>query len=144
MKQIFSEFFGTVGVVDSIRVTLIMSVCSTVISSFLGIFLGLTLEKHNFKGKNFLVRVNRTLMGAPPVVIGLLTYMLLRKRGPLGFLRWVFTIQGMVVAQVLIITPIICGMVYSYAVRVAPQVRGFAKTMGANQSQTNSLILKEM
>ncbi|MEG2082486.1 MAG: hypothetical protein RR011_04590, partial [Oscillospiraceae bacterium] len=84
MKQVFSEFFGTVGVVDSIRVTLIMSVCSTVISSFLGIFLGLTLEKHNFKGKNFLVRVNRTLMGAPPVVIGLLTYMLLRKRGPLG------------------------------------------------------------
>ncbi|MEG3028910.1 MAG: ABC transporter permease [Oscillospiraceae bacterium] len=144
MKQIFSEFFGTVGVVDSIRVTLIMSVCSTVISSFLGIFLGLTLEKHNFRGKNFLVRVNRTLMGAPPVVIGLLTYMLLRKRGPLGFLRWVFTIQGMVVAQVLIITPIICGMVYSYAVRVAPQVRGFAKTMGANTSQTNSLILKEM
>ena len=54
--------------------------------------------------KKLVVRVNRTLMGAPPVVIGLLTYMLLRKKGPFGALRWVFTIKGMVTAQVLIIT----------------------------------------
>ena len=99
----------------------------------LGIFLGLVLEQTKFPGKKLVVRVNRTLMGAPPVVIGLLTYMLLRKKGPFGALRWVFTIKGMVAAQVLIITPIVCGMVYSYAVRTAPSIRAFARTMGADR-----------
>ena len=98
----------------------------------------------NFSGKKLVVRVNRTLMGAPPVVIGLLTYMLLRKKGPFGALRWVFTIKGMVAAQVLIITPIVCGMVYSYAVRTAPSIRAFARTMGADRHQTARLLLREM
>ena len=133
MGNLFSKFFGTVGVIDSIRVTLVMSFWSTLIASMLGIFLGLVLEQMKFPGKKLVVRVNRTLMGAPPVVIGLLTYMLLRKKGPFGALRWVFTIKGMVAAQVLIITPIVCGMVYSYAIRTAPSIRAFARTMGADR-----------
>ena len=75
MGNLFSKFFGTVGVIDSIRVTLVMSFWSTLIASMLGIFLGLVLEQTKFPGKKLVVRVNRTLMGAPPVVIGLLTYM---------------------------------------------------------------------
>ena len=90
MGNLFSKFFGTVGVIDSIRVTLVMSFWSTLIASMLGIFLGLVLEQTKFPGKKLVVRVNRTWMGAPPVVIGLLTYMLLRKKGPFGALRWVF------------------------------------------------------
>ena len=144
MRHIFSEFFSTVGVVDSIRVTLVMSFWSTLIASVLGITLGFMLEKKHFPGKRAVIRLNRTLMGAPPVVIGLLTYMLLRKKGPLGSLRWVFTIRGMVMAQVLIITPIVCGMVYSYAVQRAPAIRAFAKTMGADKRQTGRLLLREM
>ena len=144
MGNLFSKFFGTVGVIDSIRVTLVMSFWSTLIASMLGIFLGLVLEQTKFPGKKLVVRVNRTLMGAPPVVIGLLTYMLLRKKGPFGALRWVFTIKGMVAAQVLIITPIVCGMVYSYAIRTAPSIRAFARTMGADRNQTARLLLREM
>ena len=140
MGNLFSKFFGTVGVIDSIRVTLVMSFWSTLIASMLGIF----LEQTKFPGKKLVVRVNRTLMGAPPVVIGLLTYMLLIKKGPFGALRWVFTIKGMVAAQVLIITPIVCGMVYSYAVRTAPSIRAFARTMGADRHQTARLLLREM
>jgi tungstate transport system permease protein len=56
----------------------------------------------------------------------------------------IFTVQGMVFAQVLLITPIICGMVYSYASRTAPQVWAFAKTMGASPFQTRMLMIKEM
>ena len=129
MGNLFSKFFGTVGVIDSIRVTLVMSFWSTLIASMLGIFLGLVLEQMKFPGKKLVVRVNRTLMGAPPVVIGLLTYMLLRKKGPFGALRWVFTIKG---------------MVYSYAVRTAPSIRAFARTMGADRHQTARLLLREM
>jgi len=140
----FSEFFSMVGVTDSIRVTLIMSLSSVTISSVLGIFLGLLLQRAQFRGKRIVVRINRTLMASPPVVIGLFSYMLLRNKGPLGFLGWVFTIRGMVFAQVLILTPIICGMIYSYANRVAPAVYAFATTMGATPRQKRRLLLREM
>lgn len=140
----FSDFFHTIGVSHSIRVTLLMAFWSTGISSLLGILWGLWLARHQFPGKRLVMRVNRTLMGAPPVAVGLLTYMLLRKKGPLGFLGWVFTIKGMVLAQTLIITPIISCMIYSYAIRTEPAVREFAKTMGASVWHTNLLLFREM
>jgi len=140
----FSDFFSRVGALDTIRVTLIMSVASTCVASILGIALGLWLEKHSFPGKRLVIRINRTMMGVPPVVVGLVVYMLLMRRGPLGFAGWLFTIRGMVLAQVIIITPIICGMVHSHAARTAPLVRIYARTMGANKRQTALLLLKEM
>ena len=141
------NFFGltfnaeTLGIIG---VTLQMAVASTAISSCLGIVLGLLLEKAHFPGKRVVIRLCRTLMGTPPVVVGIVVFLLLMRRGPLGFLDWIFTIQGMIFAQVLIITPIVCGMVYSYASRNAPQIRAFAKTMGANAFQTRLLVVREM
>jgi tungstate transport system permease protein len=83
-------------------------------------------------------------MGTPPVVAGLVVYLLLMRRGPLGFLGILFTVQAMVIAQVILITPIITGLVYTYAVRCAPAIRVFAKTMGADRIQTLFLFVKEM
>jgi tungstate transport system permease protein len=132
------ETLGVIGV------TLRMAFASTAISSVLGITLGLLLEKTNVPGKRALVRLCRTLMGTPPVVVGLAVYLLLMRRGPLGFLGLLFTIRGMVIAQTVIITPIITGMVYSCAARSAPQIRAFAKTMGAGGMQTRLLLITEM
>ena len=127
-----------------IGVTLRMSLFSTFISTVLGTLLGLLLEKKQFPGKRIVVRICRTLMGMPPVVAGLIVYLLLMRRGPLGFLGILFTIEAMVIAQVVLITPIITGMVYTYAVRCAPAIRVFAKTMGANRLQTQLLFIREM
>jgi tungstate transport system permease protein len=133
-----AETLGIIGV------TLRMAFASTAIGSALGIVLGLLLEKAAFPGKRAVVRLCRTLMGTPPVVVGLVVYLLLMRRGPLGFMGLLFTVRGMVAAQVLIITPIVCGMVYSYASRSAPLIRAFAKTMGANAAQTRVLMIREM
>jgi len=138
------NFFANVGALDAIKVTFIMAITSTFISAVLGITLGLLLERHDFLGKKMIIRINRTLMGVPPVVIGLLVYLLLMRRGPLGSLSLLFTIRGMILAQTMIITPIISGMVYAHAARSAPSIRQFAKTMGASKWQTNLLLLKEM
>ena len=127
-----------------IAVTLKMSFASTFIASILGIILGLFLEKKSFPGKRIAVRLCRTLMGTPPVVAGLVVYLLLMRKGPFGSMQLLFTVRAMVIAQVLIITPIIAGMVYTYAVRSAPLIRSFAKTMGAGRFQTQFLLLKEM
>lgn len=139
-----NRVFSDVGVFDAIKVTFVMALSSTVISSILGVFLGMFLERKSFKGKRLIIRVNRTMMGIPPVVVGLLVYLLIMRRGPLGSLGWLFTMKGMVLAQTLIITPIVCGMIYSYASKTAPGIRNFAITMGANKRQTKILLLKEM
>ena len=139
-----TEVFSNPAVLSAIRVTFIMAFASTLISAVIGIAAGLWLQNHNFPGKRVVIRINRTLMGVPPVVIGLLVYLLTMRGGPLGPLSLLFTVKGMILAQVLIITPIISGMAFSYADSAVPEIRAFAKTMGANKRQTDRLILAEL
>jgi len=127
-----------------IALTLRMTLLSTGISLVLGVPLGLWLERVNFRGKGALVLINRTLMASPPVVIGLVVYLLLMRNGPFGSLGWLFTLQAMVIAQVLLLTPIICGIVYTAAERSASHIRSFAVTMGATKWQTQVLLIKEL
>ena len=121
-----------------------MSFFSTIISTVIGAIFGLLLERHQFPGKRIVVRICRTLMGMPPVVAGLLVYLLLMRQGPLGFLGLLFTVPAMIIAQVVLITPIITGMIYTYALRSAPVIRAFARTMGASRFQSQILFIKEM
>ena len=144
MLTMIEEFFQNVGALDAIKVTLLLAFSSTSIATLLGVSFGLLLEKYHFPFKKLVIRINRTLMGVPPVVIGLVVYLLLMRRGPLGSFSLLFTIRGMIIAQVFIITPIISGTVYAYAAKFAPQVRNFAKTVGATPLQTELLVLKEM
>ena len=127
-----------------IGVTLKMSFFSTLISTVLGTVFALLLEKYDFFGKRIVIRICRTLMGMPPVVAGLIVYLLLMRQGPLGSFGFLFTIRAMVFAQVILITPIITGMIYTYAFRSAPAIRMFAKTMGATRFQTQFLFIREM
>ena len=136
--------FTNPAVLSAIKVTFEMAFASTLISAVLGVAFGLWLQNHDFAGKRAVVRINRTLMGVPPVVIGLLVYMLTMRGGPLGPLALLFTVKGMILAQVLIITPIISGMVFSYAESTVPAIRAFAKTMGADKKQTDRLIISEL
>ncbi|MCL2853814.1 MAG: ABC transporter permease [Defluviitaleaceae bacterium] len=131
-------------IIGIITLTLRMTLLSTFIASAIGIPAGLMLERVDFAGKNLVVSVNRTLMASPPVVIGLVVYLLLMRRGPLGFMGLLFTFEAMVIAQVLLLIPIICGMVYTAAGRNAGRIRSFAVTMGANRLQTQFLLVREL
>jgi tungstate transport system permease protein len=117
---------------------------STSISALLGIPFGMLLERADFHGKKIIIRINRALMGLPPVVAGLVVYLLLMRRGLFGNLELLFTFHAMVIAQIVIITPIMSGMAYSTATDLAPQIRNFAKSMGANRWQTFFLLIREM
>lgn len=130
--------------IEIIGVTMRMAICSTLLSSLLGVFLGFGLWKAKFPGKRWVVRLNRTLMGVPPVAMGLAVYLLLMRSGPLSRLNMLFTVRAMVFAQTLIIMPIICGMVYSSACRLGDRILAFGKTMGASPLQLRVLLVKEM
>jgi len=127
-----------------IFLTMRLTVTSTAISAVLGILLGLLLEKARFPGKRLIVAINRTLMATPPVVVGLVVFLLLRSAGPLGFLDLLFSLEAMIIAQTILITPIICGIVYTATARHGDRIRSFAKTMGANRIQTQILFIKEL
>ena len=136
--------FTNPAVLSAVKVTFEMAFTSTLISALLGVAIGLWLQTHDFTGKRTIVRINRTLMGVPPVVIGLVVYLLTMRGGPLGPLSLLFTVRGMILAQIMIITPILSGMVFSYAETAVPAIRAFAKTMGADKGQTRRLIISEL
>lgn len=137
LEQLDAEVWGI------ISLTLRMTLLSTAISSVLGIPLGLWLDSVNFFGKKLVVVISRTLMASPPVVVGLVVYLLLMRSGPLGFMGLLFTFEAMVFAQVLLITPVISNIVYTASQRNAEAIRVFAVTMGASKRQTRTLLIKE-
>ena len=111
INSIFELLFGSDPELRQIiAVTLRMSFFSTLVSSLIGIPVGVLLGANSFRGKNFLTRLVNTLLGLPPVVAGLLVLLLLSRSGPLGTFRLLYTVQAMVIAQVLLITPFITAM----------------------------------
>ena len=86
---------------------------------------------------------NRTLQGMPPVVCGLIFYMLFSGVGPLRHMRLLFTVDVMILAQVVLITPIVVGTMETYVDRVAPSVRETARGLGFGGIRTFFLLCNE-
>src|SRR5260221_2481955 len=90
----------------SLQVSLTGSVCAFVI----GVPLGTALAIYRFPGRGFFVVLANALLGLPPVVVGLAVYLLLSRSGPLGTWGLLFTPQAMIVAQTVLIAPIIAAL----------------------------------
>jgi tungstate transport system permease protein len=126
-----------------IKTTLVMSVFSTGISSLIGLPLGVAIGRSGFKGKGVILRITNTLMGLPPVAAGLLVFMLFRSVGPLGSFHIMFTVRIMVVAQVLLITPVITGLAASAAGVIAESLGETAKGIGIKPVKQVLLLMRE-
>lgn len=126
-----------------IATTLIMSFFSTGISSLIGIPLGVALGRSKFRGKGMIIRILNTLMSLPPVVAGLIVFMLFRSVGPFGSLHLMFSVPIMVIAQVLLITPVICGLSASAAEEKAALMTETASGIGLSGLKQTSLLTKE-
>ena len=82
-------------------------------------------------------------MGLPPVVVGLVCYMLFSGVGPLRHLRLLYTVTGMVIAQVILLVPLIAGSLESHVSTVAPDIRETALGMGLSRGRILLLIINE-
>src|SRR5215831_5166572 len=96
----------------SLQVSLTASVCAFAI----GAPLGTALAVYRFPGRDVLVVIANTLLGLPPVVVGLAVYVLLSRSGPLGSLGLLFTPAAMVIAQAALGTPIVVALVHRVAI----------------------------
>ena len=124
-------------------VTLRMSFFSTTISCLLGLPLGALIGTRRFRGKSFLKKIIHTLMGLPPVVAGLLVYSLFTHYGPFGKLNLLFTVPVMVIAQCLLITPVVIGLSASFMEKNAAPMIETARGMGLSKGHTLRLSLSE-
>jgi len=113
-----------------IAVTMQMSLLSTGISALLGIPLGVLIGANDFKAKRLVNRLLHTLMGLPPVVAGLIVFLLLSRSGPLGTFKLLYSVTAMVIAQVVLITPIITGLTANVVSIKAPLIRETAAGIG--------------
>lgn len=128
---------------DIIGVTLEMSISSSLVALLLGVPLGVLLAMTSFRGKRAIIVINRTLMGLPPVVCGLLCYMLFSGVGPLRHLRLLYTVKGMIIAQVLLITPLIIGNVETFLTGLTADIKETCKGLRLGHMKTFVLTMNE-
>lgn len=126
-----------------LSVTARLALSSSLIALLLGVPLGIWLGTTKFKGQSILLVLNRTLMGMPPVVCGLLFYMLFSGVGPFRHMKLLFTVKIMIMAQVVLITPIVIGNMESYVAGIAEPVKETAKGLGLGRGKTFLLIGNE-
>lgn len=134
---------GNAELVSILSVTARMSLASSLIALLIGVPLGILLGSARFKGRGVLLVVNRTLMGLPPVVCGLLFYMLFSGVGPFGRFKLLFTVGLMIAAQVVLITPIVIGNMETYVSGIADAVRENARGLGLGRFKTFLLLANE-
>ncbi|HIE51896.1 MAG TPA: ABC transporter permease subunit [Armatimonadetes bacterium] len=124
-----------------IGLSLAVSGLATLIAALLGITLGTFIGLREFFGRQFMVTLLSAFMGLPPVVVGLLVYLILSRSGPLGVLGLLFTPTAMVIAQVILATPIIAALTCTAVAGVDRATRDAAVTLGANEWQVAWLVL---
>ncbi len=100
-------------IIEIISLTLFVNILSTVCAMILGMSIAYFLYKKNFPLKNFILSINRTLMSLPPVVLGLVLFIVFSKNGVLGFMKILYTVHILILSQIILVTPIIIGHCYN-------------------------------
>ncbi len=118
---------------DVALLSLAVSGAGALLASAVGVPLGAFLGSREFRGRRLLRAFLQSLYGLPPVLMGLLLYLTLSRAGPLGGLHWLFTVQGMILAQFLLVLPFVTGLTWSAVSAVDPALKDTARTLGAER-----------
>jgi len=152
MDYIWEGFLGAIELIFSldpemmeiVGLSLIVSGLSVTIATIIGIPLGVLLGIHEFRGKGIILRIIYTLMSLPPVICGLFVFLLLMRRGPIGQFQLNYTVTAMVIAQVLLVVPIVIGLTYNLVRDRAAPVSKLGLTLGGNRRSNLLLLISEM
>lgn len=130
--------------ISAIRVTLGSTICALFIALVLGLPMGFMLGYLNFPGKRFLRLISDTLLAFPTVLIGLIVYAFITRRGPLGEWGLLFTIPGMVIGQTILALPIITSWVAQAVENLDHRCRETLLTLGASPMQMVLWTVREI
>ena len=144
LQQAIELIVGGSGELSNILlVTARVSLTSSLVSLIIGVPIGILLGSNDFFGRRALVVISRTLMGMPPVVCGLLFYMLFSGVGPFGRYKLLFTVEIMILAQVVLIIPLVVSNMETYVSRISDQVRETARGLGLRGTRVYLLLANE-
>jgi len=131
------ELYAIVGV------SLKVSAISTLIASLFGVPCGFLIAYSSFYGKRLLLTCLNTLLAMPTVVIGLLVYSFISRRGMLGSLELLYTQKAIVIGQVILIIPLVTTLTIAAISKIDGRYRNTALTLGATQLQMAWVIIQE-
>lgn len=123
--------------------SIIVSFTATIFASLIAVPLGGVIYFGSFPGKKSLINLIQTLYSLPTVIVGLLIFLLLSRVGPFGFLRLLFTPTAMIIAQTVLILPIMIGLTISALSGVDPIIRDTLRSLGATRFQFLANTMKE-
>jgi tungstate transport system permease protein len=120
-----------------------ISLAATILAAVVCLPLGGFIHFHEFRGKRVLVNIIQTLYALPTVIAGLFLFLFISRAGPFGFLDMLFTPAGMVLAQFILILPILIGLTISALSTIDREARLTVASLGASGTQSVFTIMQE-
>jgi len=127
--------------IEIVLLSLQVSLLAVVVASLIGFALGGALAVYRFPGRGVVTAILNALMGLPPVVAGLIVYLLLSNTGPLGVLQLLYTPTAMIVAQVILVTPIIAALTRQACEDLLEEYDEQLRSLGASSSAIIGTLL---
>ncbi len=134
---------GDADFLSIVSVSLLVSLTSTCLATLTGVPLGIAVAQHRFKGRGFILMILNTLMSLPTVVVGLMLYSFLSRRGPLGEMGLLYTRSAIVIGQWVLAFPIIAGLTAAAVKGLDSRIRQTALSLGADAHQASWVFLRE-
>jgi tungstate transport system permease protein len=129
--------------VEIVGLSLRVSLSAVLAAALVGLPLGAALAAFRFPGRRVVVILLNSMMGLPPVVVGLVIYLLLSRSGPLGTLGLLFTPAAMIVAQAVLITPIVAALTRQTVEDLLVEYDDLLRVLGAGPFATVATLLME-
>ncbi len=151
MQSIWDAFLVAVQLVASadsdlieiVGLSLYVSLTATFVACVIGISLGAVLAVVRFKGRGLCLIAVNALMGLPPVVVGLIVYLYLSRSGPLGFLGLLYTPTAMIIAQSILIAPIVTALSRQVLEDLDLEYRETFAALGVSRGQSYVTLIWE-
>ena len=124
-----------------IALSLKVTLTAVAIATFVGFAVGGVLAVYRFPGRGAVAALLNALMGLPPVVAGLIVYLLLSNAGPLGVLQLLYTPGAMIIAQVILITPIVAALTRQTCEDLLEEYRDQLRSLGASSAEMVTTLL---
>ena len=126
---------------EIIALSLKVTLTAVAIATLLGFAVGGVLAVYRFPGRGAVAALLNALMGLPPVVAGLIVYLLLSNAGPLGVLQLLYTPGAMIIAQVILITPIVAALTRQTCEDLLEEYRDQLRSLGASSAEMVTTLL---
>ncbi|WP_170339622.1 ABC transporter permease [Ruegeria arenilitoris] len=124
-----------------VTLSLQVSVLAVLISAVIGMPVGAALAVSRFPGRRALIILMNALMGFPPVVVGLLVYLMLSRSGPLGVLELLYTPTAMIIAQTVLVTPIVAALTRQVIEMLAEEYSEQLRSLGVSRLASVPVLL---